>query len=496
MLSGRRKVLASSSAAVFLCAALATTGAAKRDAYWEGLETWRKPGATADHAACATCHSPDGIEIARYNFDDDDIFRRASQHLNPEDCQKVVDFIHSVREKYGFQKLLDPMIDRPFQPGGKVLPGATADERDKTFGEELEQRLPMFFKGRIETIDQAKAASAAFLKLDPLTLPIGIPLDRLSEDFYHGKEHATIAQWLPEIAPTIPAKDRAAWYAKEDDYLAKPTNEGLRHLLDLHQRLCNASSGNGLTAISSAKFRGLLLLQHRLRTGLAQTGSVAPEIGPPGDPNPIWEVGELARDLYFQQPAPLGMDAEMQKKKLIGPDLHTQMAELRSSWFWLGWLMDQGLYKTVRGSARYGDWLAQSLWLDGPYAIHNVYSSTRRQLVISFDPAAWQGDASRKRLFWDYGALRIGRRFINQAPTEPEHRKLYMTFAANCFRLNLLLLEADLLKTHQVWVRLNSSVNVRDLCDFVEMADPDSKPQTERLRNELLNLISNAAEKF
>src|SRR5579862_4406794 len=77
--------------------------------YDAGLQIWRKPGATSDHGACANCHGPDGIELASYNFDDADIVRRASVHLDYEDTQAVVRFIHAVRERYGIRNLYDPM---------------------------------------------------------------------------------------------------------------------------------------------------------------------------------------------------------------------------------------------------------------------------------------------------------------------------------------------------------------------------------------------------
>src|SRR5579871_1569443 len=106
--------------------------------YREGLAIWRKPGKTPDHAACASCHGPDGLEIAAYNFDDANIRRRAAIHISPEDADKVVAMIHAEREMLGLKILLDPMKDRPFQPGGEVLPGATPEERDNALGVELE----------------------------------------------------------------------------------------------------------------------------------------------------------------------------------------------------------------------------------------------------------------------------------------------------------------------------------------------------------------------
>src|SRR5579862_1231443 len=104
--------------------------------YVEGLAVWRTP----DHneLACAFCHSPDGIEIASYNFGDEDIHRRAVPHLGNAGADKIVSFMHAVRRKYHITKLLDPMLNRPLQPGGEALPGKTSAARDLAFARELQ----------------------------------------------------------------------------------------------------------------------------------------------------------------------------------------------------------------------------------------------------------------------------------------------------------------------------------------------------------------------
>jgi hypothetical protein len=452
-----------------------------------------------DGAACANCHGPDGIELASYNFDDPDVLRRARVHLSEDDSQKVVSFIHAVRQKYGIEKLLDPMRDRPFQPGGAVLPGDTADARDTAFGRELETKVPILFAGRIENLGEAKAASQALLQLDPWTLPIGVPFNRLSEDVAHGIEHASIAQWLPERHPSIPDDRRGQWFAAEDEYLAAPSVPALRKLIALHETLTSAPNVPGISAISNFKYRALLILDYRLRTKniSGPQPPVAPEVTGPGLPNPAWLVGDLARDLEMQNPRTLGFDADLDEKKEGGPRIREQLTDLSLSWLWLGWMFDQGMYHSKAGKVGIrGDWLARALWLYGPYPIHNIYSTTRRQLVASYDKDAWIGPADRQHLSWDYAAIRIGHRYTLQIPTEPAQRTLYLTFAANCFRMNLLLLRDELQRTHVVWVRVNSKQNVKDLTDFISIADPASKPETDRLRGELLALMDRSTERY
>jgi hypothetical protein len=468
------------------------------EAYDLGLHFWRLSGRVDGGAACASCHGPDGLELACYNFDDADILRRARVHLTEEDSREVVNFIHSVREKYGIAKLLDPLQDRPFQPGGNVLPGETSNARDIAFGQELERRLPILFNGRIERVAQAKAAVKELLDLDPWTLKIGFPLSRLSEDVAHGAEHASIDQWLPETPPTISEKDLSTWFAAEDAYLERPSIETLRNLIGLHEQLTFAPVA-GIQTISNVKYRALLLLDYRLRTRnmAAPQPPVAEEIVEPGKPNPAWEVGELARDLETQNEQSLGMAGDLAIKKAGPRSTSDQISDLSRSWFWLGWLFDQGMYRTLGGkNVTRGDWLARALWLYGPYPIHNIYSSTRRQLVASFTPGATRGPSDRRHLLWDYAAVRIGNRYISQIPSDPLQKQLYLSFAANCFRMNLLMLQEELQRTHVVWGRPNSLQNVKDLSSFIELADPENKVKDEEMKNHLLVLIGSAEERF
>src|SRR5471030_2586396 len=92
---------------------------------------WRKPDSLG--RACVSCHSPDGIEIAAFAFSDEDVVRRARAHLSGEDSKQIVEMVHAVRRRNHIIRLLDPMKDRPMQPGGALLNGSTPMERDDSF---------------------------------------------------------------------------------------------------------------------------------------------------------------------------------------------------------------------------------------------------------------------------------------------------------------------------------------------------------------------------
>jgi hypothetical protein len=469
---------------------------ANSSAYNKGLHFWRLSGRVENGAACANCHGPDGIELAAYNFDDADIMRRAKVHLSDADSRQVVNFIHAVREKYGMTKLLDPMKDRPFQPGGAVLPGATPNERDTAFGEELKQKLPILFNGRIQTIAQAKEAAKDLLALDPWTLKVGIPLSRLSEDVAHGVEHATINQWLPETPPTISPEKLNDWYAAEDEYLAAPSIPALRKLIALHEQL-TFSPAIGIETVANIKYRALLLLDYRLRTKNTSGPEppVAPEIVTPGRPNPAWEVADIARDLEAQNEHTLGMTETLANEKTGPQNTHEQISQLSVSWFWLGWLFDQGMYRSLGGlNTTHGAWLTRALWIYGPYPIHNVYSSTRRQLVASYVPGALLGPPSYNHLRWDYSSLRVGHRYIDLIPKDPTQRKLYLTFTANCFRMNLLLLEDNMRTTGKVWLKPNTISNAKQLTDLIKIADPAHAAEAQREEDTIDKLVDKSID--
>ena len=410
----------------------------------------------------------------------------------------LIAYIHALRAKLGLHALRDPNRDRPLQPGGSCLPGADPSARDLAFGRELQERLPQLFGSAIETTDQAKAAERELLQIKPISLRIGIPLNRLSEDVAHGNEHSSIAQWLPEVPPQIAAGELKGWYAAEDRYLKTPTQGELHRLLLLHGQLVNTSRMLGLSAISTLKFRGLLVLQDRVRNRTEKDAeNVSGDVRAYGNYNPIWEVGEFARQMMDRSPGALGMDQATQMKKLAGPSMSAQLHLLRVSWFWAGWLSDQGLFKTSHDDkTRLGMWFSESLSQDGPYPIHNVFANARRQAVVSNELASWGEPLARRRRIWDFAGLRAFQAYLRDIPTEPKYRQLYVTFTANCFRMSLLLLKDDVARTKEVWVKRNTKANAAELLTFIKGQDPEHAASAEKLEHELFLLVDGAKERI
>src|SRR2546423_1233846 len=136
---------------------IAKNGADDSAVIREGLVAWRTPGGKFN-SACSSCHAPDAFDLAQFNFDDANIRRRAFAHVDESNATKIIALVHAIRRKYNIGKPLDPMAERPLQPGGEVLPGATSTDRDLAFGKSLIPLLPTLMAGRVDSFDKAKKA--------------------------------------------------------------------------------------------------------------------------------------------------------------------------------------------------------------------------------------------------------------------------------------------------------------------------------------------------
>lgn len=362
------------------------------DDYALGLQVWRKPG--KDNVPCAFCHSPDGIEIAAFSFSDDTIRRRARPHLGTEDAEQLVKFVHAVRAKYGFTTLLDPMVDRPLQPTGAPLPGATAEERDEAFRVEVERRFPALTAAPITSREVLDALASDLAAFDPLALPVGIEFNRLSEDKFHGPSHATIANWFADV-PFLPVIPWDIIFGVQDQYLQDPTPKNLSALLDTGpERMLELSTPADQAAVH--KFNSLVIYQHLLRTAAlgrpangGGTGTLLEALGRPYVPNPIWDLGEFAALYADIDLKSFHLPEAIAESKTGGYSAQEQLAQIRPGWLWGGWLLDQGFLRNdyVRleepTPPRRTRVLTSALVADGPYLAHALYAMARKAVVRS-----------------------------------------------------------------------------------------------------------------
>lgn len=453
-------------------------------AYEEGLALWRSPG--KDNNSCSFCHSVEGLEIAEYAFDDATIKRRAEPHFGAAGAEKIVAFIHAVRHKYRITKLLDPLQDRPLQPAGKVLPGDTPEERDNAFGREIAARLPTLANGRIDSLAKAIEAKNEVQQLDPRHLRVGILFNRISEDSFHGKEHATLAHWIADETVVL----KFPWdvyFDRADDYLANPNLANLRPLVAIIA-LTNRDFYGQL--MSMDKYKALQILQHieRLRSQgvdfFAGKGPVALAEWPgTALQNPFLELGVLADDRSATPFEQFVFPEAVLRKKSGGPSHDEQLKAMRLPFLWLGWLFDEGLQRSGNcPEERVTRIMTERLLSDGPYPFHDAFFITKKLVTDSFEPQAWNR-TEPQRLVIDYSE------FLPNAskyePSDAESRALYRRFVANSFRMSLFLVQ-DGLKKGQLSAREFSPEQILKMGDYIKHVDPDGAAGAEVIAKDLL----------
>lgn len=236
------------------------------DAYSRGMKAWRK--ADSQGAACASCHSPDAIDLAAIAYPDAAIMRRGALHLSPDDVLAVRDLVHAQRRRF---KITSPCSTawRPFQPGGEVLPGATPAEQDAAFGASLASNGLLLMGEPIADAKAAKAAFMQFAKLDLKKTPIGIAMPHWTRDPFNGKDHESFDDWISAVDHT---PNLGAMISADDTYLAMPNDDNYFAMEKASLgSLGNAVGGQYKTWFanaSRAKRRSILLGSHYIRMEL------------------------------------------------------------------------------------------------------------------------------------------------------------------------------------------------------------------------------------
>jgi hypothetical protein len=464
----------------------------------EGLAVWRLPDKKG--ASCASCHSPDGIELAYYNFDDPTVRRRAYPHVGLRNADRIVRFVHALREFYGIVQPRDPVADRPLQPGGTALAGSSPAERDLAFGKTLPSHLPALMTGRINSVAQAKAARDQVVKLDVHQVKIGFELNRLSEDRFNGKEHATVANWIADTALPFP---RERLIEIEDTYLADPTDANLKALDEAIIKESGQPQSQA-DQLAVAKYRALLYLQHAMRmeslrrpTWMMRGPVAFAEFKQPMLPNPMWEVAEVGR-MYLESPGgEFGLPEDVMINKNTGPSFVDQMKQLRLGWFWAGWMADQGLQRTSHlPETRRADYFSMTLLEDGPYPLHCAFMLTKKLATQSFVKEAWLPGPLEQHVVINYSFLVLRDNLKNYEPASGEHRKLFRQFVCNSFRMNLLLLADELeRKKYVTYQKEPVQQQIRLAGEYFAVADPANAKADSALIKRVSADIKNAANK-
>ena len=416
----------------------------------DGIASFRTPGAIQDGASCASCHAPDGYDLAYFGFDDATLRRRVEPHLSEEHADRIVALVHALRQRDGIVPKA-PLHSRPLQPGGRVLPGATVAARDLAFGRQAE--VQGLFPRPVTSPNEARSARDRWLALDVRELPIGIALNRWSEDPHRGD--ASIADWLPDLA-RLPvdegARDRL--HALHDAYLADPTDARLFGLIDETRRLTSSGfDGNG-ERFMAHKYESVLVAQHLFRRegtrgsmweGRPSSAWLPSEMTTDSGPNPVWMVGDFAR-------VHKSGDVELPDGVIdrVGNGFDEEMRRVKIAWFWAGWQFDQGLQRTHGSNAtKFAEYFTDFLRKDfvasetpdgtpGPsgYATHAAVVITKKLVVQNHDPVLADRRGAyelRYSNFHGYGWD------ISKEPRDAERRAVYRALTADSYRMSLYL---------------------------------------------------------
>lgn len=456
------------------------------DVYDQGIELWRTPDSQG--RACASCHSSDGIELAAYGYDGATLVRRATPHLGAANAKKLSDYILALRAKLHLKGTLDPMRDRPMQPGGVVLPGASALDRDRAFALRLKDSLPLLEGARIQTQNQAKAALAQVLALDVTKLRIGIDMNRLSEDKFHGNEHASLAHWIPDEAPLPYSADLEK---AQERYLEQPTEERLGDLDSIYARAWKKDLTTA-QELALEKARSLLRLQHLLRTG--NVVCVRQQIPDPrfAPSNPFWQIGDIARLYSNSQFETFALSPDVLANKSLGPSLKEQMRDMRLPWLWLGWTVDPGLQRTSYDRrVRFADWFSEFVFKDGPYPAHAALMLTKKVATEGYDKSSW-ASVTPQHLVINFSWILREDNWKLYVPKDPQYRVAASRFLANSFRMFALLQTEELKRTGKTYFRDPLIQQLTAMRDVVTHLEPASARQDTQLFNSTIRKVLEA----
>jgi hypothetical protein len=447
----------------------------------QGLTAWNKPDSQG--RACVSCHSPQGLELAFYNFDDGDLLRRAEAHVTTVEAQTIVGMIHARRREYKIYSPLDPMKDRPLQPGGAVLPGASPADRDYEFAREIDRLIPLMTRGDVDSLAKAREAEREILALNLRRLPVGISFNRISEDGFHGPEHAMIADWIPDTPVTL---TQGAIQAR-DAYQQDASEPNLSRFIS--EIPLGAFGGNVAHDLAFVKYRSLLRLQAQMAH--PEKDELSPKLK---TENPFWDLAELARGAQQVPLRQIGLPDDIRLKKEPGPPLAQQFLSMKLPWYWTGWMSDPGLQRSRVGRKdRRGDYFGFSLLDDGPYPMHCAFMFFRKQMTVAFIPAAW--NSSIKQHFEpEYSTFLLNKNFMRFAPKDANHFALYRKFVLNAFHTSLYLLLDETRRTNVTGPKFQELSQARTMADYIEAEEPSSRKSTEGLLAQIAKAFEKAKE--
>jgi mono/diheme cytochrome c family protein len=470
------------------------------EAYTRGLKAWRTAG-DVDQNACSSCHAADAMDLAFIGYSDSQIYRRAFSHINvtQSTIDDVIDMVHALRAKFNIVQPPNPATYRPFQPGGAVLAGASAAERDQAFGQELKDMGIRLMGDPINSVADAKQAWTELAGLNLRTLKVGIPMNKYTEDKFNNDgvnvpcpdkhmcdDHGTIADWITDTA-VVPGAPSAAITAAQDAYLANPSLDTLKAVLLTLPRDETSWFKHKYSAVMIANF--MFRQQAGGDANLTKMMTTTPVPFPIDSAsgallNSIWMVGANQRDFIHNVGATLptgGGKFSVPAETLPGltrNDANEQLQRIIVPWFWLGFTLDPSTMNVEPDYVAEGDeYFTQETFIDnGSSPIHGAFIVSKRSVEIMKyttlprSPNVFpfnHPDLGRfpvTPLVMRSGYFPIVTNFAEQknfntinnyqimyTPTDATHKALYQTYAANQWRMFVWTLIGELQATPAIW---------------------------------------------
>ncbi len=456
----------------------------------EGLTAWRRPG---NHGSCVGCHTPDAIDLALIGYSDATVKRRALDHVDETDADRIVALVKAQRRLNGIVRPLDPLKFRPLQPALEVLPGATPQARDEAFGRLLKDEVKLIWAARrIETRADALAAQAQLRDLDLRKLPVGIPFDRWSEDHTLGDSHRSVAEWLPGMGLQPKAGRAAEWYALHDAYIVEPSDAKFWAYFSRIDELLESVEPAGYALgfeWSVQKYKSVQIAQHMLRHRslafpnplVGRTGTAVANRETILDRNPIFRTGDHLRrfPLFADEAKPATTFPAFLAPTLPATEAarREQTEQFFRSWFWMGWTFDPALLRSDRiFQTVEGDYLYASLLAD--YKLHHAFVVAKTSVAKAgatewFNaPGAGVAGHGKWASFTPFMVLHHIERNRNEPGAADPRRAAHDLMFSNTARLWIHLVDEDLERTGTVYDRYLVRNSIRFARQWLNATEP------------------------
>lgn len=439
-----------------------------------GIKVWRDQPDSRGRS-CTDCHgAPDAFELAYFNYTDADIRRRGTpNHVGTVDTEKIVKLVKELRKKYDIINPLNPRTTRVFQPGGAVLPGANATERDFNFAKGLERSLPMLAAGTIRSAEDAQVALDEIKKYDLRTQKIGIKLPIWSEDISFGSEHGRVTDWIVEegFIPTN-TESKAKIFAAQDTYLADPTEDNFWNMFKVEQangRIRSTVTNTNQRNTLENKYLNALIGAHDLRMLQLKRPLIMDKNNRHtqfyyNGPNlvkiqPTFMVGDV-----------LGYQGEFDAEILSGLDPKydtTQHVELgRDPWWWMGFIYNPSLETEAERQEYFPNDLIEDGFANGIrkvdqdggfFALHSIFLRAKSDVSYFMEPSIEDGNLKpfNSGRHNPLSPFNMAPALGVSLPIDPynsnpkiwfndEHREIFVRFSLNVSKMRLYLLKNQL----------------------------------------------------